>query len=76
MVPSRVSAKFDFEIHDWDRVGTPDLLGGGKIDLAALEPFESIEKSFTVVHDKKGEHGTLTIRMMFQPESKCRVEHG
>lgn len=70
MVPSRVSAKFDFEIHDWDRVGTADLLGGGKIDLASLEPFESNEFTFPVLHDKKGEHGSLTVRMMFQPESE------
>ena len=71
MIPSRVGANFGFEIHDWDRVGTAELLGGGHVDLASLEPFESTEVTIPVVHDKKGEHGALTIRMMFQPESEC-----
>lgn len=70
MIPSRVGAKFEFEINDWDRVGTADLLGGGRVNLAALEPFESTELTLPVIHDKKGEHGSLTIRVMFQPESE------
>ena len=71
-MPSRVAAKFAFEINDWDRVGTSTSLGGGFIDLASLEPFESSEVTLPVVHEK-GDRGTFTIRMLFQPESKpCR----
>lgn len=70
MVPSRVAAKFEFEINDWDRLGTADHLGAGRVDLASLEPFESTEVTLPVIHEKKGEHGSLTIRMMFQPESE------
>ncbi|EIW70089.1 hypothetical protein TREMEDRAFT_71520 [Tremella mesenterica DSM 1558] len=71
MVPSRVSAKFAFEINDWDRVGTSTSLGGGAIDLANLEPFESTEVTLPVVHEK-GDRGTFSIRLLFQPEIIAR----
>ncbi|WVQ85964.1 hypothetical protein IAT38_008132 [Cryptococcus sp. DSM 104549] len=73
MVPSRVAAKFAFEIFDWDRVGTATSLGGGLVDLAALEPFEATELTLPVLSEKKGEKGTFSIRMLFQPEIIARV---
>jgi Ca2+-dependent lipid-binding protein len=70
MIPSRVSAKFNFEVQDWNTVGTSTPLGGGMVDLAALEPFEAAEMSIPIVHDEKGEKGHLDIRLLFQPESE------
>lgn len=70
MIPSRVAAQFEFEVQDWNQIGTPTQLGGGKIDLASLEPFELQELEIPVVHDEKGEKGHLTVRMLFQPESE------
>lgn len=52
------------------QVGTATHLGGGAIDLSQLEPFESATLEYPVVHEKHGEKGTLTLRMLFQPESK------
>lgn len=81
MVPSRVAAKFGFEIADWDRVcavwptnahsqvGSATPLGGNSIDLSTLEPFEASERCFRVVI-KGAEHGSLACRLLFQPESK------
>jgi Ca2+-dependent lipid-binding protein len=69
MIPSRVAAKFNFEVQDWNTVGASTDLGGGSIDLASLEPFESAEFSIPVVHDEKGEKGHLDVRLLFQPES-------
>lgn len=69
MIPSRVAAKFDFEVQDWNTVGTSTPLGGASIDLAALEPFEIQEMSIPVVHSEKGEKGHLNLKLLFQPES-------
>ena len=71
MVPSRVAAKFNFEIMDWDRVGTATPLGSGPVDLAALEPFEVTEWELPVVPPKGGKDGSVQLRLLFQPESKC-----
>ncbi|WWD20758.1 hypothetical protein CI109_105235 [Kwoniella shandongensis] len=73
MIPSRVAAKFNFEIFDWDRVGTATPLGNGWIDLAALEPFEATELTLPVHTEKHGDKGTLHIRMLFQPEIIARA---
>lgn len=70
MVPSRVGSKFEFEINDWDRVGNATHLGRGSLDLAALDTFELREMTLPIIHDKLGEKGTLTIRILFQPESE------
>lgn len=70
MIPSRVNARFEFEINDWDLVGPANYLGSGVIDLTRLEPFKVIEMACPILHDRKGQHGTLTVRMMFQPESE------
>ena len=75
VVRSRVAANMEFEIHDWDRVGSATHLGRGKIDLAAIVPFEVQEIRLPVVHDKLGEKGTLHLRLMFQPESECNERH-
>lgn len=69
MVPSRVAAKLQFEIMDWDRVGTATPLGSGLIDLAPIEPFESVELDLPVTPPKGGKEGSLHLRVLFQPES-------
>jgi len=69
MIPSRVSAQFDFEISDWDRVGTSTHLGSGHVDLASLEPFEGVEVELPVTHQRDGAQGAISLRMLFQPES-------
>lgn len=76
MIPSRVAAKFDFEVLDWNTVGTPTDLGRGVIDLASLEPFEVSELSVPIVHSEKGDKGHLDVRLLFQPESEWRVMSG
>ncbi|KAH8835823.1 C2 domain-containing protein [Flagelloscypha sp. PMI_526] len=67
-VPSRVGSNFEVEVYDWDQVGSSDLLGAAKIDLASLESFEASEQTLKLVHPKHGQKGTISIRMMFQPE--------
>jgi len=52
------------------QVGTSTPLGGGLVDLASLEPFEATEVNIPVVHEKNGEKGSLSLRLLFQPESR------
>lgn len=75
MIPSRVGAKFDFEVQDWNTVGTSTPLGGGVVDLANLEPFELAEMSIPVVHSEKGQKGHIDLRLLFQPESRSTNSH-
>jgi Ca2+-dependent lipid-binding protein len=70
MIPSRVAAKFDFDVQDWNTVGSSTALGSGAIDLASLEPFEITEMSIPIIHSEKGEKGHLDVKLLFQPESK------
>lgn len=72
LVPSRVSAKFSFDIMDWDRVGSATPLGSGLVDLAALEAFETAELDLPVIPPKGGKEGIFNIRVYFQPESECQ----
>ncbi|KAI9615270.1 hypothetical protein KEM48_005698 [Puccinia striiformis f. sp. tritici PST-130] len=37
-IPSRAAAEFYVNVYDWDRVGTSDKLGQGRIDLSNIEP--------------------------------------
>ncbi|WVF68009.1 hypothetical protein IAT40_002771 [Kwoniella sp. CBS 6097] len=73
MIPSRVAAKFRFEINDWDRVGSATPIGSGLVDLAALEPLEPIELTLPVITEKHGEKGTFRIGLFFQPEIIART---
>lgn len=66
-VLSRVAADFQLTCYDWDRVGTADSLGSARIDLAELEPFEVLEKSLPLSHPKLGNHGSVRVRLVFQP---------
>ena len=66
--PSRVAADFDLEVYDWDQIGKADLLGSGKIDLADIEPFTSVERTIPLSSQKHGQKGSVRIRLLFQPE--------
>ncbi|KAI0726177.1 tricalbin [Fomitopsis betulina] len=67
-VPSRVAADFVLEVFDWDQIGKADTLGSGKIDLADIEPFTSVERTISLSSQKHGQKGTVRIRLLFQPE--------
>ncbi|KAJ6604267.1 C2 domain-containing protein [Mycena vulgaris] len=66
-VPSRVAADFSVEVLDWNQLGTAELLGEAKINLADLEPFQSVERTLDLV-SSKGQRGQIRVRLMFQPE--------
>lgn len=65
--PSRVAARFEVEVFDWDQVGRSDTLGTATIDLAALESFEASEQTLAL-YNKKAQKGHISIRLVFQPE--------
>lgn len=62
-----MAADFEVTVFDWDRVGTADPLGSARIDLAELEPFESMDKTLPLSHPKLGNHGSVRVRLMFSP---------
>ncbi|KAF8342603.1 tricalbin [Cantharellus anzutake] len=71
-VPSRVAAQFKVEVKDWDQLGNDDPLGFATINLADLEPFESTERTLSL-QTPKGTKGTITIKMVFNPEIVART---
>lgn len=66
--PSRVAADFILEVYDWDQIGKADILGSGKVDLADIEPFTSVERTIPLSSQKHGQKGSVRIRLLFQPE--------
>lgn len=66
--PSRVHANFQLDVYDWDRVGTADKLGRGKIDLADLEPMQQfpLKVQLTDPHSD-AQQGVVNLRMIFRP---------
>lgn len=70
-VPSRVAAKFKYEVADWNTVGSAEELGEGWIDLTTLEPFQLQNLDLPVVLNGK-QHGTVQVNLLFQPEIIAR----
>ncbi|PWY97366.1 tricalbin [Testicularia cyperi] len=67
-VPSRVAAEAIFEAYDWDQVGTPDRLGQAQVDLAVLEPFEPLTKTYALTGKGATDNSELTLRFVFKPD--------
>jgi Ca2+-dependent lipid-binding protein len=67
-VPSRVAADFSVEIFDWNQIEAAKYLGGAKIELSDIEPFQAVERSLKLVINKLGEKGQIRLRLVFQPE--------
>ncbi|POW18700.1 hypothetical protein PSHT_05469 [Puccinia striiformis] len=66
-IPSRAAAEFYVNVYDWDRVGTSDKLGQGRIDLSNIEP---MIQSTVLVNLSQGDNtqkGQVQIRMTFRP---------
>ncbi|KAI0344135.1 tricalbin [Trametopsis cervina] len=67
-VPSRVGADFTLEVFDWNQIEQAKSLGSAKIDLTDIEPFVGIERDIPLSHAKHGDKGSISLRLMFQPE--------
>jgi hypothetical protein len=52
------------------QVGSATELGGNSIDLSSLEPLKLTALHIPLVHSELGNHGMLTVQVIFQPESK------
>ena len=63
-----MGADFELEVFDWNQIEQAKSLGTARIELADLEPFEAIERTVKLIHDKHGDSGDIRIRMMFTPE--------
>ncbi|THH27082.1 hypothetical protein EUX98_g7106 [Antrodiella citrinella] len=71
-VPSRVSAELLLEIFDWNQIEQAKSLGVGRIDVASIEPFDSVEQTIALSSEKFGDKGHIFIRLMFRPEIIAR----
>lgn len=67
VIPSRVAAKFEYQVADWNTVGSAEPLGGGVIDLNKLEPFQATQVDLPVVFEGR-QHGTIQLSMVFTPQ--------
>ncbi|CAL1696266.1 unnamed protein product [Somion occarium] len=67
-VPSRVGSDFWIELFDWNQIEQAKSLGKTKIDLAELEPFESVERVLHLSSTKIGDKGRVYVRLLFSPE--------
>ncbi|KAG9044471.1 hypothetical protein FS837_008089 [Tulasnella sp. UAMH 9824] len=67
-VPSRVAADFTLEVFDWNQIEQAKSLGVGRIELADVEPFQSMERVIPITSPKHGEKGEILLRLLFTPE--------
>lgn len=66
--PSRVAADFVLEVFDWNQIEQAKSLGVGRIELADVEPFQSMERVIPITSTKHGEKGEILLRLLFTPE--------
>ncbi|EPE09723.1 c2 domain-containing protein [Ophiostoma piceae UAMH 11346] len=71
-VPSRIGAKFNLNVYDYDFAGQPDFLGGSEINLAQIEPFKAAEMKLPL----DGKSGSVRIRLLFRPDYVTRQRQG
>lgn len=71
-IASRTAAELRVDVYDWDFGDKADFLGGANIDLAALEPFEQKEYSYTL----DGKSGAIRLKMTFKPSYVTRSRQG
>ncbi|KAK0530378.1 Tricalbin-2 [Tilletia horrida] len=68
-VPSRVAAESIIEVYDFDQLGAADPLGNAALNLADIEPFQSVEKTLTLTgKGANPDPSTITVRLLFRPE--------
>ena len=60
------------DVYDWDFGEKADHLGTVKIDLAALEPFQPQEASYSL----DGKSGAVRLKMLFKPAYVTRSRQG
>ena len=62
-----MQASFNLEVFDWNQIEQAKSLGLATIELADLEPFQSVERTVSLASSKHGEKGSIRIRLLFQP---------
>ncbi|KZO90442.1 hypothetical protein CALVIDRAFT_542695 [Calocera viscosa TUFC12733] len=72
-VPSRVAAKFDLEVFDWNQIEQAKSLGVGTIDITDVEPFLASEVTIPISHEKHGDSGEIKLRLLFTPQIIART---
>lgn len=66
-IPSRVAAELTVELFDWNQIEQAKSLGVGRIDVAGIEPFQATEQNVKLSTNKRGEKGSIRVRLVFQP---------
>lgn len=68
-----MSSDFSLEVFDWNQIEQAKSLGVGSIELADIEPFEAMERTIKLAHQKHGESGEIRVRLLFTPEIIART---
>ncbi len=71
-VPSRIGAKFNVKIYDYDFADKPDFLGAAAIPLEQLEPFRASVLELPL----DGKSGSVKLRLLFRPDYVTRQRQG
>ena len=71
-ISSRTASELKCDVYDWDFGDKADLLGGTRIDLAALEPFKPQEVTLPL----DGKSGAVRLKLLFKPSYVTRARQG
>ncbi|KIY68099.1 hypothetical protein CYLTODRAFT_395974 [Cylindrobasidium torrendii FP15055 ss-10] len=69
VVSSRVDAECVIEVWDWNQIEQAESLGSASINLAELEPFQSVERdiNLTLASAEHSGKSRVRVRLLFQP---------
>ena len=71
-ISSRTAADFRCDVYDWDFGDKADFLGGTKLNLEVLEPFQPQELHYAL----DGKSGVVRLKMLFRPDYVTRQRQG
>ncbi|WFD33903.1 hypothetical protein MCUN1_000729 [Malassezia cuniculi] len=68
IIRSRLTHEHKFIVYDWDQVGDNDTLGQVTVNLAEIEPYETVERTYELGGKGAEPGSTLTVRYVFIPQ--------
>ena len=68
VIRSRLTGEHRFVVFDWDQLGGNDPLGEVVVNLAEIEPYENVERTYELGGRGANPGSTLSVRYFFKPQ--------
>lgn len=68
VIRSRLAHEHKLVVYDWDQLGDNDSLGEAIVNLAEIEPYETVERTYELTGKGAKPGSTVTVRYLFVPQ--------